>query len=555
MLGSKLETDPKWRTASPPWALTLLVVSVWQVVVAVGSAAMARALFRQDDFYNLGDTVQYFMSGVALLPGVLALVSIVLLFFRHPAGRYIALALNYVGMVLAAVYLLHLWDFYFSIDDIARALHDHWYWLLVFPVAYVLYTQSHRFSEASIQRYMQRGAWVLLLVFVVLVANATDSLSHMADAYEDGEAWMVTAAIFIFAFVGYWMLALGRFFGESTDQQAAWQGWLMLSPNLIGFMIFFAGPLLLSFYFSFTDSTGVHPPKFVGLDNYRDALGIQFKLMDADGGNPQAKLDHGYVVLDTFKISSKRIVMGATDTLFWRSLKNTLIYCLVLVPMSVIPAMALAIILNSKIPGMKFFRAVYFLPSVAAVVGTALIWRWLYHVDIGYINYSLGQVVEFLNNTFGTNIAKPKTQWLTDDNVILFSVITLSAWQTIGFNTVLFLAGLQGIPHILYEAAYVDGASRWGQFRHVTLPLLAPTTFFVVVTTIITGLQVFNEPYALIFQRPMPTAATTSVYYLYTRGFFSFEFGYASAIAWIVFALIFAVTLIQFRVSRGGAYD
>jgi multiple sugar transport system permease protein len=155
----------------------------------------------------------------------------------------------------------------------------------------------------------------------------------------------------------------------------------------------------------------------------------------------------------------------------------------------------------------------------------------------------------------GTHIADPKISWLTDQKTLLVSIVFLAAWQLIGFNTVLFLAGLQGVPRILYEAAYVDGAGRMAQFRHVTLPLLAPTTFFVVVTTVITGLQVFNEPYALISVRPLPTAATTSVYYLYWRGFFSFEFGYASSIAWLLFALIFVVTLVQFRLSRGGAYD
>jgi multiple sugar transport system permease protein len=139
--------------------------------------------------------------------------------------------------------------------------------------------------------------------------------------------------------------------------------------------------------------------------------------------------------------------------------------------------------------------------------------------------------------------------------VVLFSIVLLAAWQVIGFNTVLFLAGLQGIPNTLYEAAYVDGANKWQEFRNVTLPMLAPTTLFVIITTVITGLQVFNEPYALISARPLPTAATTSVYYLYNRGFFRFEFGYASSVAWILFALIFTITLIQFRFSRAKAYE
>ncbi len=329
----------------------------------------------------------------------------------------------------------------------------------------------------------------------------------------------------------------------------------MLSPNAIGFMLFFAGPLLLSFYLSFTDSTGVNPPNFVGTANYRELLALQVKVQDSPEGDPQQALDRGYLVLETFNVGSRRVVIGARDTQFWQSLRNTIVFCLMLVPLSILPALALALVLNSKIPGMNFFRALFFLPSVAAVVGTALIWRWLYNANIGYINYAISQVVQFVNDTLGLGVKDPKFNWLTDNSTMLISIVFLAAWQIIGFNTVLFLAGLQGVPRILYEAAYVDGAGRWGQFRHVTLPMIAPTTFFVVVTTIITGLQVFNEPYALIPQRPIPLPATTSVYYLYRRGFFNFEFGYASAVAWLLFAIIFVVTLIQFRISRAGAYD
>jgi multiple sugar transport system permease protein len=151
---------------------------------------------------------------------------------------------------------------------------------------------------------------------------------------------------------------------------------------------------------------------------------------------------------------------------------------------------------------------------------------------------------------------EPQTQWLSDPNIMLFSVVIMAAWQLIGFNTVLFLAGLQGIPGTLYEASFVDGASRWQQFRLITVPLLAPTTFFVVITNVITGLQVFNEPYALFTTEPLPEAVQTSVYYLYSRGFRgTFEFGYASAVAWVLFALIFLATLAQFRLQRSGAYD
>ncbi|MBZ0280127.1 MAG: sugar ABC transporter permease [Anaerolineae bacterium] len=137
----------------------------------------------------------------------------------------------------------------------------------------------------------------------------------------------------------------------------------------------------------------------------------------------------------------------------------------------------------------------------------------------------------------------------------MISVVILAAWQVVGFNTVLFLAGLQGIPKELYEAASIDGADGWRRFRFVTLPMLAPTTFFVIITTVITGLQAFNEPYALFPSRPLPENAITSVFYLYNQGFFRFNFGYASAIAWVLFALIFLITLAQFRLQRSNAYE
>jgi multiple sugar transport system permease protein len=545
-----------------PWDNPTVVVFAsigWNIVVAVVSVLLARNLSERKDFYNLGDAVKWFAVFVTLLPAILAVASSVLMLRRKNLGRSLCLVLHYVGMVLSAVYLLHLWGVFIGFDDAARAMYDNWQILPGFVVGYALFWAAGRLPEKSTSRtWIEQGALgitMLTLIALLLFGGILKAVVNILDTYGDLTTWATTAAIIIFGVLAYLMLRLGAYFGETPDDRTAWQGWLMLSPNGIGFMLFFAGPLLLSFYFSFTDSTGVKPPNWVGLDNYRTLLSVQFKIVDDPNTEAQQVLDRGYVVLETFKLDSRRLVVGAKDTQFWQSLRNTIMFCLMLVPLSIVPALLLAIILNSKIPGMHFFRAVYFLPSVAAVVGTALIWRWLYNANIGYINYAISEVVKFSNETLGTNIKDPKYNWLTDNTTMLISIVLLSAWQLIGFNTVLFLAGLQGVPKILYEAAYVDGAGRMGQFRHVTLPLLAPTTFFVMVTTVITGLQVFNEPYALIPQRPIPIPATTSVYYLYRRGFFNFEFGYASAVAWLLFALIFTITLIQFRASRGGAYD
>jgi multiple sugar transport system permease protein len=204
---------------------------------------------------------------------------------------------------------------------------------------------------------------------------------------------------------------------------------------------------------------------------------------------------------------------------------------------------------------MTFFRAAYFLPSIAAVVGISMIWAWLYDPVIGYVNYTILQIINLLNGLFGTTIADPKINWLTDENVMIFSVTIMAAWQVIGFNAVIILAGLQGIQRDLVEAATVDGAGAWTRFRKIILPLLAPTTFFVVVTTLIAGLQAFSEMYTL-FGNSTSNARLTVVFYLYQQGFQRFQMGYASATAWVLFAVIFIITIIQFRLSsRSKAYS
>lgn len=552
-------TTPKHSQDIP---IIIFINIFWNLVIMAGSVTLSYILFTQDPaeaLKSLGDNVRYFLVLVALIPAVVALYSSFELYRVRPGGRYASIGLNYVGAVLAFLYTLHLWGVFIGIDDAGEAVFKNSVLLWGFAISYAIYWLAGRMDEQSSARrtleLVGLGLAMLSLVALLLVGGIANGIWHVVTTYQEPVTWVTTLAALIFAYIGYEMLKLGDLFGETPDQRTAWQGWLMVSPNLIGFMLFFAGPLLLSFYLSFTDSEPGRVPDVIGLKNYSDILALEFKMQDDLSANTLDALSDGYLPLEDFKVGDQRLVIGAKDTQFWKSLRNTIVFCMMLVPLSSIPALLLAVILNSKIPGMRIFRAIYFLPSIAAVVGTALIWRWLYASDIGYINYAISEVIQFLNDTFNANIEDPKIQWLTDQSILLFSIVLLAAWQLIGFNTVLFLAGLQGIPTTLYEASFVDGANRIQQFRHITLPLLAPTTFFVMVTTIITGLQVFNEPYALIFARPLPEAATTSVYYLYNRGFFRFEFGYASAVAWLLFAVIFLVTLVQFRVQRSGSYD
>jgi multiple sugar transport system permease protein len=282
----------------------------------------------------------------------------------------------------------------------------------------------------------------------------------------------------------------------------ALDAYAMLLPTIIGVLVFFAVPLGISFYLSFTNARLVGTPGFVGLDNYTQVF---------------------------------------RDPTFWESLQNTLIFSLFTMILSIIPALFLAVLLNERLRGRAFFRALFFIPVVASVVAVSLLWKYLLNYDFGFVNYALSLV------------GLPRVEWLTSPNWALASVILVFSWKTVGYNMVIFLAGLQGISRPLYEAASIDGASRWQQFTRITLPMLTPTTFFVLVTTLITCLQIFDVPYALGWTRSNTAGPADSmltvVVNLYREGFISFRMGYASSIAWVLTIMILIITWVQFRMS------
>lgn len=290
-------------------------------------------------------------------------------------------------------------------------------------------------------------------------------------------------------------------------RREALDGYLMLLPTILGVVVFFAVPLGISLYLSFTDSRLFGDPKFIAAQNYTRAF---------------------------------------SDPKFHLALLNTFWFTVGTMALSVPPALGLALLLNQQIRGRAFFRGLFFIPVVASVVGISLVWRYLLDADYGVINNVLRPVYRL----FGIETIS----WLTDPNVALWSVIIVVAWRTIGYNLVIFLAGLQGIPPQLYEAASIDGANRWQQFRAITLPMLSPTSFFIVVTTLINCLQIFAEPYALGVTRSGSAGPADSmltiVFYLYQEGFGAFRMGYASALAWLLFVIIMLITVIQFRVSN-----
>ncbi len=274
---------------------------------------------------------------------------------------------------------------------------------------------------------------------------------------------------------------------------------LFLLPNLIGFLIFTAIPVGAAFILAFYDYDLLLGASWAGLENFRE--------------------------------------MFTVDRVFRAALFNTVYFTAVSVPLSVVLGLATAILVNQALRGVVIFRSIFLLPYVTVTVALSLVWKWLYLPDIGLINSVLGAV----------GIDGPA--WLTSQVWAMPALILMSVWKGFGYNMVIFLAGLQGIPDHLYDAAKVDGATAWRRFLNVTLPLLSPTTFFVVVISVISSFQVFDQ--ALIMTNGGPgTATTTLVLYIYQKGFQSFDMGYAAAVALVLFAVIFVFTVVQFLFQR-----
>jgi multiple sugar transport system permease protein len=279
---------------------------------------------------------------------------------------------------------------------------------------------------------------------------------------------------------------------EAMRQAVAAAGFL--APAMIYICIFTLGPVLFSLYISFFRWEVLNPLKtFVGLNNY----------------------------IELFK-----------DPLFWRSMLNTFIYSLH-VPFSMVIALMLAMALQRKFRGVTILRTLFFLPYVTSFVAISTVWKWLYNTDFGLLNYIFG--------FFG---AEP-VNWLSNPATAMIAVMIMSIWLQMGYMMVIFIAGLQAIPQHLYEAASIDGASFWTQFRRITLPLLRPTIFFVLVTALIGSFQVFTYIYVMTQGGPLHSTEVL-VYHIYKNAWEYFRMGYASALSWMLFLLIMVITLINF---------
>jgi multiple sugar transport system permease protein len=283
----------------------------------------------------------------------------------------------------------------------------------------------------------------------------------------------------------------------SRDNKA---GYLFLLPWLIGLVLITLGPMLASLYLSFTNYSLIQAPSWIGLDNYTRMLG---------------------------------------DERFHNALKVTFIYVFVSTPLQLAVALVIALLLNEGMRGLPFYRSVFYLPSMlGSSVAIAVLWRQMFEVD-GLVNQVL--------RLFGIPAT---TSWIGDPQWALWTIILLHVW-TFGSPMVIFLAGLRQIPGMYYEAASVDGASRWAQFRKITLPLLSPIIFFNLVLQIINAFQAFTQAFVVSNGTGGP-ADSTMFYtlYLYQRGFVQFQMGYAAAMAWLLVVIIAAFTAINFFFSR-----
>ncbi len=296
------------------------------------------------------------------------------------------------------------------------------------------------------------------------------------------------------------MKSLSKKYFTSNSKAA----YLFLAPAISAIFIFFFLPVLAAFTISFTDfdiyTLGDWSTlRFVGLKNY-------IKLID--------------------------------DPLFWQALQNTFYYVVAAAPLSIAISLGAALLLNSKLIKYKgIFRLSYFMPVVTTLVAVAIVWRFIYHPKFGILNYILSFA--------GIN----PIDWLGDPVWAMPSIILMSVWKNFGYNMIIFIAGLQNIPEELYEAADIEGANGWQKFKSITLPMLAPTTLFVTLITMIGFFQVFAEPYVMTQGGPL-NKTLTIVQYMYQEGFRWWNMGYSSSIAFVLFFIIFIGTLIQLKIQK-----
>ncbi len=297
-------------------------------------------------------------------------------------------------------------------------------------------------------------------------------------------------------------------FWEKLNRQKV--SYLFIALPAILFFVFQLVPLIASLFLSFTEYDVIHPPKFVGLRNYKAIL--------------------------------------FNDPLFWKAMRNTVVYVLGVVPVGICMSLLLAVAIDQKIKFKNFFKSLFFLPTVTAIIAVSVIWKWLYAGEkYGLLNFVI------------MKLGGQPIDWLASPVWTLPSIMIMSVWSGIGYNMIIFLAGLQTIPHTMYEAAEIDGAGFWKKFFYITLPLLKPTLVFVSMMSFIFSFQVFEQVYIMTGGQGgiggVLNCALTIVAYLYDKGFQQFQMGYASALAYIIAFCVFILTMVNKSFMRESSID
>jgi multiple sugar transport system permease protein len=275
-------------------------------------------------------------------------------------------------------------------------------------------------------------------------------------------------------------------------------GYLFVSPSVLLFLCFVLLPAVMALFLSLTNYDILSPIKFVGLNNYE-------RLM--------------------------------RDTLFFTALRNVAFYTLLYVPLMITLSLSIALALNRKVPGISIFRTMYYIPVITSPIAAATIWTWLLHKDFGLVNRFL--------DVFGIN----GPAWLVNPNSVMFAIVMVTLWQGLGSNMVIYLAGLQGIPDYLYEAAMLDGANRQQMFWYITWPALQTTTFFVITLSLIGAFQLFDQAYAMT-NTGVGNSTRTPVFHIWETGFNRLRMGYASSMAFVLFFVILVITIINLRMNQ-----
>ena len=302
--------------------------------------------------------------------------------------------------------------------------------------------------------------------------------------------------------------------GGAQSRRNLRNGLFFVSPWLIGLSVFMLYPIVASFYYSLCEYSVLQPAEFIGLGNYQDLF---------------------------------------SDELFLKSLSNTLVYAAISLPLGLIVSLGLALLLNTGVPFMSWYRTVFFLPALVPQVAIAIVWLWIFNGKFGVLNQALQPMLDVVGRALPGDPKLTAPGWLSDPLWSKPALVLMGAWG-VGNSVVIYLAGLQDVPKQLYEAAELDGASWFQRIRHVTLPALSPVILFNFIMGIIGSLQFFAVPYVLSPAGSPSRSIYFLTMYLYDSAFTHLRMGYASAMAWILFLIIFVLTLLALRLSERHVY-